>query len=266
MLYNIFWLKSVMVTLSKTLGISILVLLYILTSQFIRLTSRDSRRRRRRLVKNTSRFSRMALALLRIRVVVRRGGLLARNRAARLIVANHVSSADILILSSIAPSVFVTSVELGNAFFVGMMARCGGSIFVERRRVTGLKKEIEEIEGAIKDGLDVMLFPEGTTSDGGGVRPFKNSLFDAAIKSGADVLPICIRYKSVNGRKIDSSNRDSIYFYGGISFFAHALRLLSNNEVDVDVLVLAPVKTADRYSRKELAAVCHKEICSAYLS
>lgn len=250
-------------TISKTIGISILVLIYILTSQFIRFTSIGPRRRRR-LVENASRFSRMALALLCIRVAVKRSGLLRRKTGARLIVANHVSSADILILSSLAPSVFVTSVELGNAFLVGMIARCGGSIFVERRRVTGLKREIDEICRTIKDGLDVALFPEGTTSNGDSVRPFKNSLFDAAIKTGVDVLPVCIKYKKVNGRRIDSSNRDSVYFYGGMNFFAHALRFLSNRDVDVEVRVLTPIKASSRVSRKDLAAICHKEIKAAY--
>jgi 1-acyl-sn-glycerol-3-phosphate acyltransferase len=185
-------------------------------------------------------------------------------RGALLIVANHVSYIDVLIIAALAPSVFVTSVELGSTLFLGMLARLGGSMFVERRKPSGIKKEISTISSVLGDGFSVSLFPEGTTSNGDQVQLFKNPLFDAAIAVNADVLPICLRYTRVNNKPLSPGNRDSVFYYGGTKFFEHVPRLLSLASVDVDVTMLKPIRTHGAASRKELAAQAHEAISAAY--
>lgn len=241
-----------------------LIFLYVSSSAAIIMSSFYSRRRRQRLVRNAAFFSRLALKALGVHLRVRNRGRLCKRKAGRLVVANHVSSIDILILASLKPSVFITSVELGNTPLAGIIARLGGSIFVERRRITGLRREISEIAGALKDGFTVALFPEGTTSDGEGVRPFKNSLFEAAVKTGALVIPVCITYKMIDGRQLTPYNRDRIFYYGRMNFLIHAMRLLTVRRIDAEVQILEPLKPKMGGSRKDLSVMSHRKICSVY--
>lgn len=251
-------------TLLKGLGIVPLVIAYIVSSCVIMVLPAGARLRRRFLIKNTSVFSRIMLALLGIRVRVKHRERLHTVVAGRLVAANHVSYIDILVISSLMPSVFVTSVELGSTVFLGMLARLGGSLFVERRKASGLRQEIAEIARVLGEGFAVALFPEGTTSNGERVRPFKKSLFDAAVRAESDVLPLCIRYRHVNGVELTPDNRDLVFYYGGVSFFRHVPRLLSLKSVDVEVIPLRTIRVQKKDTRKELAAGAHDAISAAY--
>jgi 1-acyl-sn-glycerol-3-phosphate acyltransferase len=251
-------------TCIKSTAIAALLLLYTLVSLLLVLLPAGRVGRRRLLTGNTSLFARLVLRGLGIRVTRRRAGRHDAPDRSCLIVANHVSYTDILVLASIRPMVFITSVELKRTFPLGMFARLGGSIFVERRNPAGLKREISDIERTLRDGLSVVLFPEGTTFNGDTVHPFKNSLFTAALSTAAPVLPVCICYRRINGRRIDEGNRDAVYYYGGTTFPEHAPRLLALRSVHVDCLMLDPVEAGPDRSRKDVAARCHGVISAAY--
>ncbi len=250
--------------LAKLLGIIPVLILYLLISVAISALMGGQLQRRRLLMNNTSFFCRIMLALLGIHLHIRHHERLQKKKAGLLIVSNHVSYVDVLIISSLVPSVFITSVELGSTLFLGMLARFGGSMFVERRKAAGLKKEISLIARVLGSGLPVTLFPEGTTSDGERVQPFKNSLFDAAVAARVDVLPLCLRYMNVNGKRMTAASRDSVFYYGGASFSRHIPRLLSLASVDVEIIPLKLIRLQDNGSRKDLAAQAHSAISSAY--
>ncbi len=251
-------------TLFKGLVMFSLVLSYIVASFFIRLMPLPERKKRALLTKNASFFARQALPVLGIDVTVHEREKLPVRRKVRLVVSNHLSSLDILVLLSLVPPVFVASVELKNRLLTGMIARCGGSIFVERRSAASLKKEIDEIARVLREGFTVVVFPEGTTSNGACVKPFKNSLLDAAIKSGIKVLPLCLRYRRVNAEPLNAENRDSVLYYGGVTFVRHALKVLSLQSIDVEVTVLETIPTHGHESRKQLATAAHRAISTAY--
>jgi 1-acyl-sn-glycerol-3-phosphate acyltransferase len=211
-------------------------------------------------------FARLGLRVLGIRMLFRRQkrkGIRAR-AVTYLIIANHLSYTDILVVGALMPSVFITSIELKRTFPLGMLAWLGGSIFVERRSPAGLKREIREIEQVLAEGTSVALFPEGTTSDGDTVRPFKNSLITAAISAGSSLLPVCIRYTKVNGNPVGTHNRDLVYYYGGTTFFEHLPRLLKLKTIEVECVVLRPISTHQHHSRKDLATRAHALISAAY--
>ncbi len=239
-------------------------MLYLLISCAILILPAGSRVRRSLLLNNSSFFCRIMLVLLGIHLHVKYRERLQKKKKGLLIVSNHVSYVDVLAISSLVPSVFITSVELGSTLFLGMLARLGGSIFVERRKSSGLKKEIALIARALEEGLFVTLFPEGTTSNGESVQPFKNSLFDAAVAARVDVLPVCLRYMYVNGKRITAASRDSIFYYGGTPFSRHIPRLLSLTSVDIEIIPLKLIRQQDSGSRKDLAAQAHSAISSAY--
>jgi len=251
-------------TLLKWTAIIPLVIAYAVTSGALTILPAGRSLRRVFLIRNTSFFSRIFLALFGIRVHIKHGERLQPLKSGRLIVSNHLSYLDVLVIASLAPSVFITSVELGNTVLLGMLARLGGSHFVERRKAMGLKKELAGIAQSLGSGLSVMLFPEGTTSNGDRVHPFKNALFEAARASGSDILPLCLRYKKMNEQPVSAENRNSVYYYGGASFLTHLSRLLALESVDVEVVALKIIPAHGHPARKELAAEAHKSISNAY--
>jgi len=251
-------------TIFKGLGIVALILSYITTSFFIRLIPLRDRKKRLLLIINSSFFAKQALPVLGMDVTVKGREKLPARGKIRLIVSNHVSSLDILVLLSLIPSVFVTSVELKHRLLTGMIARCGGSIFVERRSVASLRKEISEISRVLKEGCTVVVFPEGTTSNGERVMPFKNSLLDAAAKTAVKILPLCVRYRKVNSEEITAQNRDSVFYHGGVTFVKHALQVLSLKSIEVEVVALETIPVHGQISRKQLAAAAHHAISTAY--
>ncbi len=237
---------------------------YLLTSCLISIFPVSGKLRRAMRVRNTSFFSKLALALLGIRVQVAGDERLHANRGGHLIVSNHLSYIDVLIISSLVPSVFITSVELKRTFLLGALAWFGGCLFVERRKPSGLKREIKDIAQVLGQGFSVVLFPEGTTSNGDRVQQFKQALFDAAVSVGSDIHPFCLRYTKINDESVTAENRDAVFYYGGMTFFSHFPRLVSQKSIDVDVIPLKTIAAHAYVSRKELAAQTHDAICAAY--
>jgi lyso-ornithine lipid O-acyltransferase len=183
-----------------------------------------------------------------------------------LIVSNHLSYIDVFIIFSIVPSVFIANSELKEEFLLGTLTRYGGGVFVERRNRTKLSEEIDLISDLLNDGFNVVLFPEGTTSNGDGVLPFKNPLMTAAMRSVVDIVPICVKYRRIDGEDINSTNREDIYYYGDARFFDHALRLLSHRSVDAEMEELKKIEVMPEHTRKELSNLAYDLISSAYLS
>ncbi len=252
--------------LLKSIAIFLLLTLYALAALGIMALPAGRSRRLARLTGNVMFFARLGLRVLGIRVhsrrLKRKGA--RQRRANHLIIANHLSYADILVVASLMPSVFITSVELKQTFPLGLFAWLGGCLFVERRSRAGLTREIEEIEKVLARGTSVVLFPEGTTSNGDTVRPFKNSLFTAAVTTGASLLPVCIRYRAANGHPVVPANRDSLYYYGNTTFFQHLPRFLALRSIDVECVILRPIATHQHLSRKDLATKAHQVISAAY--
>jgi 1-acyl-sn-glycerol-3-phosphate acyltransferase len=250
--------------LLKGLGILPLFLAYIVLSGAIRLLPLSPKTKRVAAIRMVSGFARIILKLFGVRVHVKHRDRLHKTGSGRLIVSNHLSYIDILVISTLVPSVFITSVELKNTALLGTLARLSGSIFVERRKPSGLKREIEDIAFALGQGLPVVLFPEGTTSNGERVQLFKNSLFDSAVIAQADIEPVCLRYLRANNERITPQNRDNVFYHGGVSFGKHLLRFLSLASVDVEVVPLTAINVSPGRSRKELAAETHEVISESY--
>jgi 1-acyl-sn-glycerol-3-phosphate acyltransferase len=110
----------------------------------------------------------------------------------------------------------------------------------------------------------VVLFPEGTTTNGDSVRQFKNSLFDAAIAAQAEIMPVYLRYTRVNGHRLTTRNRDQVFYYGGAAFLKHFARLLTLRSIDLEIIPLKPVPVNAGDSRKDLAAAAHQAVSAAH--
>lgn len=167
-----------------------------------------------------------------------------------LIVSNHLSYLDILFYSSLLPCIFVSKSEVLSWPLFGILARCGGTIFVERRRGAGLETVSRQISAALQAGIPVVLFPEGTSTDGSQVLKFFPGLFQAAAEAGAEVTPSAIAYHIADGCEAD------LCYYGDITFAPHLLTALARKDVHAKILFSA---ASTHYSDRKLAAAESQE-------
>jgi lyso-ornithine lipid O-acyltransferase len=167
-----------------------------------------------------------------------------------LLVCNHVSYVDILVLVSLAPAVFVAKREVKSWPVMGMLAQMGGTLFIDRQRRIHVGEINDDIQAALDDGALVIVFPEGTSSDGRDVLPFKSSLLEPATQQNHPLTVGRMRYTLADG-----GNDEAVAYWGDAVFFTHLLELLSRDKVRATVR-FAPV-TNHGSDRKELAQQLH---------
>ncbi|MEQ9619293.1 MAG: 1-acyl-sn-glycerol-3-phosphate acyltransferase [Deltaproteobacteria bacterium] len=209
-------------------------------------------------------YLRVALAVLGVRVRVKNASRLKDRKKNYFIISNHLSYIDIFAIYSVSPSLFVANSELEESFLLGSIVRYSGGVFVERRSRAKLLTDITNITNILNMGINVVIFPEGTTSNGERVMPFKTSFLGAAAETGADVLPICIRYREINGRSVDKENGHLVYFYENITFFEHFFRLLNLRSITVELRELEVIESRSGVTRKELTEQAFSRISDAY--
>lgn len=204
---------------------------------------------------------------LGIRVSLQGRGNGIGNDKSMLILSNHLSYTDIFVISSIFPASFIASVdEVKSDLLLGKATELSGGYFVERRSRSGLRSEIEAISEILDLGINVALFPEGTTSKGDRVLPFKTPLLSIAEKAGVEILPLCIKYTRIDGEALTEKNRDLICYYGDMKFFDHLFKLLSVKSVDAELMLLDRIDPRTARSRKEMARSVYDMINSAYMN
>jgi 1-acyl-sn-glycerol-3-phosphate acyltransferase len=167
-----------------------------------------------------------------------------------LIVSNHLSYLDILFFASQMPCIFVSKAEVLSWPMFGVLARCGGTIFVERGRGAVLDSVTSQMRSALGMGVPVVLFPEGTSTDGSTVLNFFPALFEAAVQARAPIFPSAISYELAGGREVD------LCYYGDITFGPHLLSALARRDVHARI---AFAEEAAHYSDRKSAARASRE-------
>ena len=221
---------------------------------------------RKRSIKCTTFFAKYAAKVLNLDIQTENLNRLINLQENYLLVSNHLSYLDIVVISTQYSSAFVTSVEMENTPVLGAFCKAGGSFFVERRDKFKLRKEIDSISGALRQGLPVLIFPEGTSSNGVKMLPFRHALFKTAMKAQRGIIPLCIRYTSIDGAPIDQSNRDDIYWFGDMTFAPHFFKLLTIKKIQVHLSVLEPISYEEECHRKHLSHFVHDAIEEKYTS
>jgi 1-acyl-sn-glycerol-3-phosphate acyltransferase len=182
-----------------------------------------------------------------------------------LIAANHLSYLDPLILASVRPMAFVTSIEMKQAFFLGTLTELGGCLYVERRSRGNIRREISEIENALRAGFHVAIFPEATSTDGSKILPFKRPLFSAAIHSARNVLPVMIQYEEIDGQRVSTRNRDRVCWYGDMRFGRHFVRLLDFQKIRIRVTIIPEIPVTPGSERDTITENAYRAISEIYI-
>jgi lyso-ornithine lipid O-acyltransferase len=169
-----------------------------------------------------------------------------------LVVANHLSYLDVVIFSSVMPCFFVAKVEIDRWPFFGEAARTGGTIFIDRSCSASTTEVANEIAKRLALPVPVLVFPEGTSTDGSRVLRFHSSLFDPVTAAGAQITAASIRYVLHDGK----AERD-LCWYDDSLFLPHLWKALCTSGFSAEVIFREPRVYPDR---RTAADVTHDEI------
>ena len=142
-------------------------------------------------------------------------------------------------LEVFGPPLYVYHEIVHNKFVVERF-RDRGTIFVDRRRSLQVADATREIEQALRAGIPVLLFPEGTSSDGSSVLPFRSPLFDPAIRAGASVTAAAVRYHAAD------ATEDQVTYWGDMVFLPHLFRTLCVRGLTAEIGFDSPCRFPDR--------------------
>jgi lyso-ornithine lipid O-acyltransferase len=182
-----------------------------------------------------------------------------------LFACNHTSYTDISILGALLPASFVAKADVAGWPFFGSLARLQRTIFVDRRPAKA-RAQRDEMAQRLEDGDSLVLFPEGTSSDGNAVLPFKSALFSVAqIEPNGEPLlvqPVSIAYTRLDGMPVGRALRPYFAWYGDMTLAPHFWEVAGLGHTTVDVVFHAPVTIRDCATRKGLAEYCFQVVAS----
>jgi 1-acyl-sn-glycerol-3-phosphate acyltransferase len=170
-----------------------------------------------------------------------------------LVVSNHLSYLDILLFSAAQPCIFVSKSEVRSWPVFGWLASLGGTIYVDRQRRSETPHVHREMEEALLERIPVILFPEGTSSDGSSVLPFRSPLFEPAVELNLNVTPAHVSYALEEG-----SVAMDVCYWGDMTLVPHLLKLLSKGKITGRIRISS--RPATYSNRKEAATLAREEV------
>ena len=201
-------------------------------------------------------FHKIILKVLGVKVK-----LIGKKTTARplVLIGNHTSYLDIIILGSIMPICFIAKEEIRSWFLFGFLAKMQNTIFIKRKNFK-TKQSLDYIKNQLSSNSAIVLFPEGTTNTGKRVLSFKSSLFN--LFENNNILRLqnfSLCYTHVNDMPIDNRIRPQISWYGDMNIIAHLLNLLKLSSVNATV-VLHPVMQLEGQDRKTISMLSIKQV------
>lgn len=194
------------------------------------------------------------LRTIGVRMIVHGG---SRDFSGRLVIANHSSYLDILINGALTKLRFAAKKEVRKYPILGAMIAPGLPIWVDRENRADSSRALEEFRRSLDIGANLLVYPEGTTTDGlGALRPFKSTVFQAVCGTAYPIQPVIIRTHVA----ADGFNPA---WYGNMSLLPHLFRLFSHRGWCCDIYILPPQFARPDETRKELAARMYRNMSAA---
>ncbi len=180
-----------------------------------------------------------------------------------LVVSNHISYLDVVILNSKTPMHFTPKIEIASWPIIKTISRMSGSIFVDRRPEK-LGEGKSDVLTALSEGSMVCVFPEATTGNGLHMVPFKSGFFSLASETINDqpvtIQPVAVTYSTIRRLPIDTTQWPFIAWYGDMELMPHLWNILKVAPIEAELVFLEPVTIEQYENRKKLAAHCQKVI------
>jgi len=175
-----------------------------------------------------------------------------------LYVMNHISWFDIPVLACQQPLHFLSKADIKNWPLIGWLANRAGTLFIQRGRHGAAQESLEEITNCLQSGGSVVIFPEGTTTDGKSIKRFHGRLLQSAIDAGVKIQPIALKYPHSLGVN------PNVPYIGNMTFMDSLLGLIRANPLDVELHFLPPIDIhldpASETTKKQLAQLSHNAI------
>ena len=191
---------------------------------------------------------RWSMRLLRILAVeLRVEGDIGAHRGNIMVVANHISWLDIFVLNAAHPVRFVAKSEIAKWPVVSQMVRGAGTVFIERGRPRDVLNVNHYVARLLAQGNVVAVFPEGTTTYGTGLLPFKGALLQPIVEADGHVQPVAIRYRTPDG------NLSLVPEYVGDRSFTESFWRVCGERALTVALIARPALPARDRHRRDLA-------------
>lgn len=191
----------------------------------------------------------------------------AERRRPLLVAANHASWLDILVLASVMDATFVAKSEVRDWPVFGLLARLQRSVFIKREVRRQTREQADEMAERLNAGETVVLFPEGTTTDGNRLGEIKSSLFAAASSAAhfapggvVHVQPVAVAYIRIHGMAMGHYHRPVAAWPGDVELLPHLLGVLKTGAIDVDVRFGDTVEVMVGTSRKHVGNFVREEL------
>jgi len=248
-------------TLFKLCRISLLIpssLVFLLAGLGVNLVFAGSDRRRARAnAISTMLWARAMCTILGIRVIKIGAGM----ETGAFTVCNHMSYLDVFVVGSVRPSAFLSNHEVKGWPIIGWLASLGGTVFVNRKSKRAALNAMHEIEQKIDSGIAVIIFPEGTTSDGRSIKAFKSTFFQVPASRNIPVAPVSIRYAP--------DMQDELVWHGGMKLAPHFWEIIGFRRIEAAVYFCPPIfEVANEVSsaelRKRLCAQAYKSVVAGF--
>lgn len=182
-----------------------------------------------------------------------------------LLLSNHSSWLDIPVVGALTPLVFVAKSEVSGWPLIGLLARFQRTVFVDRQRRQATSAVNREIAARLQEGDPVVLFAEGTSSDGNRVLPFRTALVGAVREAFATheavvVQPLAVAYTRLQGLPMGRTHRPLAAWYGDMDLAPHLLDILRQGALDVEVTFLPPLRLDADHDRKSVTRAAENAV------
>jgi len=200
-------------------------------------------------------WARSLTKVLNVKIKVRGSGI----KPPFFLVSNHLSYLDILVFFSSVEGFFVAKSEVASWPILGFLARSTGTIFIDRTKKADLKRVTPLIGKVLASGSSIFVFPEGTSTRGAVVEPFKPSMFQAAIESE---IPVCAASVNYSTPASEPPAYLAVCWWGDMTFLDHCYRLIGLKSITATLsFASTPIFAEDR---KVLAQRAHQEVESIF--
>lgn len=187
-------------------------------------------------------------------------GTVDKNMQNTMVVANHMSWLDTIVLYRLYYLSFIGKVEMKKWFLLRAVLKSGGTIFIDRKKKRDLLKVNDELVERLKKGDCIGVFPEGTTSNGVRILPFKSPVLDAARKAQSQIVPVVICYTASNNKLAREAT------LSGVPGATAITKTLSLKNFIIKVYILDKVDTNSFNDRNELASYLYEKMNTVYMN
>lgn len=227
---------------------------YFISASILHLFSKNKEKSLQFLV---SFYCKIALKIFSIKVT---HNILNKKIAGSLIVSNHLSYLDIIAISSVVPTNFITSTEIERTPVLGHICRLASCIFVDRRGRMNRQNELEKISSRLERGENIVIFPEATSTNGEQLIPFKKGLFESVIGRDFSISNICVQYTTLDEKPLNFKNRDKVCWYGYMAFLPHLWEMLKLKSIQMSLTLVSTENSFQYNDVTPLVSKCYEDI------